>query len=171
MCTFFALPLRSKSIDVVWTSHAVELNAGGERKALTEIFRVAKSSLCLLEPYYEGNSDEGKRRMRHLGYIRALPDAIAELGGVLEDCVRVEHAVNPLNPTYAFVITPPPCMNAESAVQDRDFWACPSTGYPLSFLDGFIYCERSGLAYPILRGIPVLREESAILATALRHPS
>jgi hypothetical protein len=78
----------------------------GASKALAEIFRVAKIKVCLLEPYYEGNSNEVRRRMRRLCYIRGLPDTIEELGGVLEDCVRVEHAVNPLNPTYAFVMRP-----------------------------------------------------------------
>jgi uncharacterized protein YbaR (Trm112 family) len=107
--------------------------------------------------------------MDRLGYIRDLQGAIRDLGGVLEECIRIEHPVNPLNPTHAFVITPPPDTPAEAPAPGGDHWACPSTGYPASLHDDVLYCERSGLAYPVIHGIPVLRAEAAILATALRH--
>jgi uncharacterized protein YbaR (Trm112 family) len=136
---------------------------------LAEIFRVAKNKVCLFEPNYEGTSIEGRQRMERLGYVRDLPGAIQELGGVLERCVRIEHAINQLNPTYGFVIAPPPFTGIENDNEDCNFWACPSTGYPLSLGESFMYCESSGLAYPILSGIPVLRKEAAILATALRR--
>lgn len=164
----FALPLRNKSIDVVWTSHALEPNGGRERQVLREIFRVARKKICLFEPFYEENSAEGQQRMERLGYIRGLPDAIRDLGGVLDDCIRIRHPTNPLNPTYAFVITPPD-TEADAAAPEGEFWACPATRHELSLSDGFMFCQRSGLAYPVIRGIPVLREESAILATALRR--
>ena len=165
VCTLFSLPLQTKSIDIVWTSHAIEPNGGREREALAEIFRIAKNKVCLFEPNYEANTSEGKQRMERLGYVRNLPEAIHDLGGVLEDCIRIKSAINPLNPTYAFVITPPEAPEGNGRY---GFWACPSTGYPVSPFDGFMYCERSGLAYPLLLDIPVLRKEAAILATALR---
>lgn len=167
--TLFALPLRNKSIDVVWTSHAVEPNGGRERAALEDLFRVARKRVCLFEPYYERNSAEGQRRMERLGYIRSLPDAIKALGARLDDCIEIAHPVNPLNPTYGFIITPPAGDGSGDAASDEP-WACPATGQPLAPLDeGTMFCARTGLAYPILRGIPVLRAEAGVLATALRE--
>ncbi len=79
------LPLRDCSIDVVWTSHALEPNAGREKEALAELFRIARKRVVLFEPSYEDNSEAGRARMDTLGYIRGLPEAIAELGGRLEE--------------------------------------------------------------------------------------
>lgn len=165
--TLFALPLADKSVDVIWTSHALEPNGGREKEALTELFRVAKHGLCLFEPCYESNSPEGKARMERLGYIRNLASTISELGGKLEDCIPIKSTVNPLNPTHAFIVTVP----ASSVNHSDDIWACPATRYPLTRDAGYFYCYNSGLAYPILRGIPILRSDGAILATALRRPS
>lgn len=168
----FRLPLRTGSIDLVWTSHALEPNGGREREVLGELFRVAKR-LCLFEPSYEENSAEGRERMDRLGYVRDLPGAIRDLGGVLEESFRIQHAVNPLNPTHAYVIAAPPrdgrgdTDEQAEATPDGEYWACPATRYPAVLEPDLLYCERSGLAYPVLRGIPVLREESGILATAL----
>lgn len=49
-----------------------------------EIFGVAKHKVCLLGPCYECSSAEGKHQMARLGYIRDLPGAVRDLGGVLE---------------------------------------------------------------------------------------
>ncbi len=160
--SLFTLPLQSKSIDLLWTSHALEPNGGREKEALTELFRVARK-LCLFEPYYEANSTEGKLRMDRLGYIRDIPAVISSIGGVLEDCIPIRSVINPLNPTYAFIIATP------DRTESNDLWACPATRYPLTERSGFYYCCNSGLAYPILCDIPVLRPGAAILATALAN--
>lgn len=165
VASFFNLPLTDKSVDVIWSSHALEPNGGREREALAEIFRVARRRVCLFEPNYEANSEEGRARMDRLGYVRGLPQAIQSLGGQLDECIRIEHPTNLLNPTYAFVITPPDISSASSAPDD--IWACPTTGHEMRREPDIFYCERAGLAYPILRGIPVLKPAAAILATAL----
>lgn len=159
--SFFALPLADKSVDVIWTSHAVEPNGGREREALAELFRVARRKVCLFEPCYEANSSEGRERMDRLGYIRGLAAAAESLGASIEDCVRIESAFNPLNPTYAFVVTPPTRPSA------AHLWACPASHHALVSKAGFLYCESCGLAYPVLLDIPILRSEAAILATGL----
>jgi uncharacterized protein YbaR (Trm112 family) len=156
------LPLREGSIDVVWTSHALEPNAGRERDALAELFRIARKRVVLFEPSYEDNSDAGRARMDALGYIRGLPEAIAELGGRLEEKRALSVVSNPLNPTYAYVITPP----GVATPRVDDVWACPATRLPLERRGDCYWSEASRLAYPIIGGIPVLREDSAVYATA-----
>jgi ubiquinone/menaquinone biosynthesis C-methylase UbiE/uncharacterized protein YbaR (Trm112 family) len=155
------LPLRDKSIDVVWTSHAIEPNGGRERTALTELLRIARKRVILFEPSYENNSPEGRLRMEQLGYIRGLPEAVAALGGRLESVTPIAAISNPLNPTHAYVVTPPP-----GKAQDEE-WACPATGLPMEKRGDCFWSASSKLAYPIIDGVPVLREEAAILATAL----
>lgn len=157
-----SLPLLPKSVDVVWTSHALEPNGGREIEAVSEILRVARSCAVLFEPSYENNSEEGRARMERLGYVKGLPDAIKAAGGELIDCVRIEGPRNPLNPTYAYVIRPP-----EGSGRNADGWACPVAGTALREIDGFLYSDQAGLAYPVLMGIPVLRRNAGILATAL----
>jgi ubiquinone/menaquinone biosynthesis C-methylase UbiE len=163
VASFFALPFADKSVDVTWTSHALEPNGGHERKALSELFRVTKQKLCLFEPNYEANSPEGKARMERLGYIRNLKTTAEQLGATVNDWIRIEHAINPLNPTYAFIITPP------SAPASDYLWACPASHERLVPHNGFLFSQGAGLAYPVLLDIPVLRVEAAILASALLH--
>ncbi len=155
------LPLRDGSMDVVWTSHALEPNAGREKQALAELFRVARKRVVLFEPSYEDNSAAGRARMDALGYIRGLPDAIAALGGRLEEKRPIAATSNPLNPTYAYVITPPAVAPARSG----GVWACPATRLPMTPSGDCYWSEASLLAYPVIGGIPVLREEAAVYAT------
>lgn len=155
------LPLRDRSIDVVWTLHALEPNVGREKTALAELFRVARKRVVLFEPSYEDNSDAGRARMDALGYVRRLPAAIAALGGRLEDKRPIAAISNPLNPTYAYIVTPP-----GGTSRNDDEWACPATRLPMQRRGDCYWSEASRLAYPIIGGIPVLREESAIYATA-----
>lgn len=165
VANFFHLPLRDKSIDVIFTSHALEPNGGRETEIITELLRVTKK-LILFEPSFEHNSLEGQDRMRRHGYVSDLPKAIIAAGGILDELIKIETTGNLLNPTYAHVITPA----AQAKVEDyknESLWACPSTKLGMKEQAGFYMCLNSGLAYPILQGIPILRPESAILATAL----
>lgn len=161
----FYLPFVNSSIDVVWTSHALEPNGGREKLALTELLRVAKRKLILFEPYYEKNSSEGKSRMDRLGYIKGLPGVIEECGAVCEEILPLGNISNPLNPTHAFIITPPvECKEEEKKTP----WACPATRLPMEHAGDCYWSEYSMLAYPILQGVPIFRRESAILASGLR---
>jgi SAM-dependent methyltransferase len=159
----FHLPLQNASVDLVWTSHALEPNGGREREAVRELMRVARRSVVLFEPSYENNTDAGRARMERHGYIRGLRDAVEAEGGVVERDLMLEHSANPLNPTRALVLRPPPKARAARA----GLWACPTTGLPMERRDDCFWSERAVLAYPVLGGIPVLRPEAAILASAM----
>ena len=164
VANLFQLPLRDKSMDVIWTSHALEPNGGREREALVELLRVARKRVVLFEPSYENNSAAGRARMDSLGYIRGLPEAIVELGARLEAVSAITAVSNALNPTYAYVLVPPGVTPAEPVDTE---WACPATGLPMMRRGTCFWSEGSRLAYPIIDGIPVLRPEFAVLATAL----
>ena len=77
------IPLPNKSIDITTSSHALEPNGGNLGDLLKELFRVTKDKLVLFEPCYEINSDEGKKRMDSLGYIKNLHMKLRNLEVVL----------------------------------------------------------------------------------------
>ena len=159
----FHLPFRNKSIDVIWTSHALEPNGGREREIIKELFRVARKQVVLFEPSYEKNSEEGRARMSSLGYIRGLPQAIVDMGGRLEAIEPISVVSNPLNPTFAYIVRAPV---RDGAKGEDEPWACPSTGLPMQRRADCFWSRESRLAYPIIQGVPILRPSAAVLASA-----
>lgn len=169
----FHIPLASKSVDIIYTSHSIEPNGGRELEALQSIFRVAKKRVLLFEPYFEAASAEGQQRMLSHGYVKDIPEAIEKAGGVLHNLVKIENVDNALNPTYLFDIEVSPALpNVQDNVSRKTpslswAWADPITLETLQERDGYYFCSISGLAYPILASIPCLKPENAILATRL----
>ena len=75
------LPLADSSVDVVFTSHALEPNHGREEQLLKELLRVARRHLLLFEPSWE-NADQAVRdRMVQHGYVRDLLCTSSQLVG------------------------------------------------------------------------------------------
>lgn len=167
VCTLFRLPFADNSVDVVWTSHALEPNGGRELEAITELARVCRRHLVLFEPSYEHNSDEGRARMDRLGYVKDLAGSIARVPGlVLEQVVRIETTENPLNPTYAFI-----ARKTVSGSVSEPSLRCPLSHGNLDPHEAYVYCRLSLLAYPVLEGIPVLRIDKGICASVLDEES
>ena len=160
------IPLLDKSINVTTSSHALEPNGGKLKALLMELFRVTVDKLVLFEPCYEINSKEGKDRMDKLGYIKNVEGVVSELGGKLVDKIAIKHVYNPLNPTACFVITPP-TTGAQLTKKRNNTFSVPGTNMPLKKIGDFYYSTETGLCYPILKGIPVLRSNCSILATGL----
>lgn len=158
----FHLPFTDNAIDIVWTSHALEPNGGREEEALTELLRVTKKKLILFEPCYEKNSLEGKKRMEKLGYIKGLATVAERFGATCEEIIPITNISNPLNPTFAFIISP-------NFIDQKteSLWSCPATRLPMDRKNDCYWSEFSMLAYPIIKNIPILRPEAAILASAM----
>jgi ubiquinone/menaquinone biosynthesis C-methylase UbiE len=154
------LPLKSNSIDVVLTVHALEPNGGRELKLLSELARVSSKFLVLVEPDYEDSSKYQKARMQSLGYINSL-EPYFESAGL--DCVlkkKVFNNANSLNVASIFV------LRKLEKTQDQVFpdWVCPSNRDLLeNFGSGLI--SKMGLFYPILGAIPFLRRQDAKYVT------
>jgi SAM-dependent methyltransferase len=161
-------PLFDKSVNVTISSHALEPNGDILPALLSELFRVTRDKLILFEPCYEINSEEGKRRMDRLGYIKGIDTAARELGGHLIDRIPIKNVSNPLNPTACFIVEPPP--QPETPQLAADGWSrysVPGANYPLERIDDFMFSSVTRLCYPILRSIPILKSDAAILASAL----
>jgi SAM-dependent methyltransferase len=171
VASFFSLPIASNSFDLVFTTHAIEPNGGFEREALNELFRVSRSTVLLFEPSYENNSEEGRRRMESLGYIKGLPDAIGEVGGEIIDILPISAAPgflqSPLNPTYVYICKKLTVQSECNNSDNLSIWTCPGGEFPLTKMDDCYFSSDTLLAFPIIRGIPILRNESGVLASAL----
>jgi SAM-dependent methyltransferase len=158
------IPLLSKSVDVVVSSHALEPNGGREKELLAEVLRVARRYAVLFEPSYELNSSEGRARMDSLGYIRGLESAAQSLGATVEDVIPLQNVSNKLNPTVAFIIKP---AGEASAFEPGHRFADPGGNSPLQQYDTFFFSPERGVSYPIIDGIPILRSSAAVLTSAI----
>jgi SAM-dependent methyltransferase len=167
----FQLPLSDGSVDIVFTSHAIEPNGGREAEAIGELLRVTRRYLVLIEPLYEFAGREARSRMEHHGYIRNLVSAAHESGADVLEVRLLDYCSNPNNPSGVILLQPrlnPPASDEpESASSFR--YVCPITGAELHARSGCLFAASVGLAYPILEGVPILRPEKAIVASALKR--
>ncbi len=163
------IPLLNKSINITTSSHALEPNGGKLKELLNELFRVTIDKLVLFEPCFECSSEEGKRRMERLGYIKNIEGVVKELGGSVLEKVMIKNSMNPLNQTACYVIAPAPTDNrsTEQTGSGPNIFSVPGTDFPLTRLDDFYFSNETGLCFPVLKGIPVLKSNSGILASAL----
>lgn len=157
VANLFEIPLADNSIDIVYTSHSLEPNGGREIEALTELCRVARRYVVLLEPCYEAASDEGKARMMRHGYVRNLGQRARELGYEVIEDRPFGVSINSLNPTGLTVI-----RIAKEASSATDF-VCPITKTQLVRHGDVFFGPDSGLLYPVIDGLPCLLESSATL--------
>lgn len=159
-------PLGDKSVDVTTSSHALEPNGERLPELLAELFRVTADKLVLFEPCHEIASPEGQARMERLGYIRGMEEAVVRLGGTLLSRTTIRNPVNPLNPTACFVIKPPGASPARRPASGEGFCA-PGSNHPLERIDDFYFSNETGLCFPVLKSIPLLKRKCAIMASAL----
>jgi uncharacterized protein YbaR (Trm112 family) len=164
----FDIPLDNESVDIVYTSHSIEPNGGREVDAIRELIRVARCAVVLVEPIYELAHSEAQSRMRSHGYVRGLKRTIEDLGASVTDYRLLNHVSNPLNPSGVIVIDKSERKHDQKAAKRADpTWRCPLTHRPLRDMGDVFVAEQTGLAYPVMRGIPLLRREHGIIASRI----
>lgn len=161
----FAIPLEDESVDIVYTSHSLEPNGGREEAALRELFRVSRQAVVLVEPIYELASAEAQSRMRHHGYVRGLKDTADRIGGAkVTDFRLLQYTSNSLNPSGLVLIEK---VAHKQGWGKSPGWRCPLIYTPLRDVEDVFVSDESGLIYPVLRGIPLLRAEHAVVASGI----
>lgn len=160
----FNIPLGDSSVDIVYTSHSLEPNGGREEPAIRELLRVARRAVVLIEPIYELAKKEAQQRMMHHGYVRGLKEAAERAGAAVTEYRLLDHISNPLNPSGVLVLEKVSIETQEKGVFS---WCCPLT-YTRLCDEGDVFVSKStGIAYPVLRAIPMLRREHAIVASGI----
>ncbi|MCK8489025.1 methyltransferase domain-containing protein [Paenibacillus sp. MBLB2552] len=161
----FCSPLRDNSVDVVYTVHSIEPNGGREREGLTELYRVARKYLVLVEPAYEFADEPSKQRMLAHGYITNLYETALQLGYEIIEHRQFEVSLNPLNPTGLIIIRKEASEESDPKTDEKSPICCPITKASIQRIKAAFYSPESMLAYPILDGIPCLLPQNAIVAT------
>lgn len=161
----FEIPLEDSSVDVVYTSHSLEPNGGREEPAIAELLRLARHAVVLVEPIYELASPAAQARMTHHGYVRGLKQTAERLGATVKDYRLLEHIENPLNPSGVLVLEKG--NRPAQAAGPAPAWRCPLTATPLTDAGDALFSKDSGLAYPVLRGVPLLTTAHGVVASKL----
>lgn len=164
VASIFHIPYADSSVDIVYTSHTIEPNGGREREILSELYRVAKRYLVLLEPGYELASAEARARMESCGYCRNLATHARELGMSVVRHEMFPHSANPLNPTALIIIE-----KDASATAGKARKICPKHGTPLEVSAIGCFSPDGLTAYPVLGGIACLRPQDAVIASHYRQ--
>jgi SAM-dependent methyltransferase len=168
MADLFGIPLADASVDVVFTSHALEPNGGREAAGIRELLRIARRAVVLVEPIYEFAGEAAQARMRSHGYIRNLRAAAESVGATILEYRPIEYSGNKLNPSGLMVLQPsarPQDSRGES--KSTIAWRCPLTHAPLREAEDIFCANETGIVYPVMRGIPLLRAEHAVVASRL----
>ena len=159
----FEIPLADSSVDVVYTSHSLEPNGGREEAAIKELMRIARRAVVLIEPVYELTDSEAQARMRKHGYVRDLKKTAEALGATVTDYRLLDYSGNPLNPS-GLVLIDKACMTSSGSPDVQ--WRCPLTHSALVADAMGFYSRDTGLVYPVLGGIPLLRSSHAVVASS-----
>lgn len=160
------IPYADESFDVVFTAHAIEPNRGAEAAILSELFRVARRFVVLVEPAYETAGAEARARMDAMGYCRDLPGTAKALGIEVVSSEPFEGPSTTLNPAAVTILRKD--SQAPPVVPE---YACPAYRTPLDRLEDCFFSPDSMRAYPILAGIPCLRSSHAIIASKRLDPA
>ena len=161
----FSIPLKDNSVDIVYTSHALEPNGGKEKAALQELYRIAGKYIVLLEPVFEFASTEGQKRMERMGYIKDLYNVAISLGYNVIEYKKFDQILNPLNPTGVLIIEKDKTHQTKTPEL-----VCPLFHTKLSKTKKcYLYSKNSLLAYPVIDNVPILLKDKAIVATHLNE--
>jgi hypothetical protein len=162
----FNIPMKDNSIDIVYTSHSLEPNGGREIESIKELLRVARKAVILVEPCYELASEDAQQRMRSHGYVRGLKTAAESLGVNIVDYRLLDFFKNPLNPSGVMTLLK---SKTSFPIKKSDIgkWQCPLTGVQLIDSGDYFYAESVGIGYPVLKGIPLLSPNHAVIASKL----
>lgn len=160
----FQIPLNDSSIDYVYTSHSLEPNGGREHEAIKELLRVARRAVVLIEPIYELADSVAQARMRSHGYVRNLRNTAEQLGANVSEYRLLDYCANPLNPSGLVLLEKQASNLPEYDLET--IWRCPLTHSPLVADNTGYFAPETGIVYPVLAGIPLLRFSHAVVASA-----
>jgi hypothetical protein len=155
------MPLADQCVDIVFTSHSLEPKHGREACLIKELLRITRRNLILFEPSWEFANEAVRSRMIEHGYVRDLPRHIQEAGGRLVSLNPLPNSLNPLNPTFCYIVEPVRDNSRQSNFDSR--FQCPRSGLPLQKCTNYLWSMEGGWAYPEIEGISCLRMKHGVL--------
>ncbi len=141
-------------------------NGGKEDMAIKKLFRIVRKAVVLMESCYKVATENAPQHMRDHGYVRDLKATSEAVGSNVIDHRLLDICSNPQNPSGVTILVKP------SALLDRTQFS-PETIGSARYWGSFngqrrlFYADSVGIAYPVLQGVPLLRPEHAVVASAL----
>jgi len=161
---FFNCPIQNDAVDVVYSLHSLEPNGGKEKEILTELYRITRKYLVLIEPIYELAGEQSKVHMDKYGYVKNIYKTALELEYKVID-YRILFEDNFRSDCNTGVVIIEKNSKILSKRENISPLGCPVTKLPLSLHKENYYCKDSLLLYPVINNIPCLLPENAIVAT------
>ena len=116
----------------------------------------------MVEPCYERATPEMQARMDQHGYVRGLPETLRSLGHPARLIEPFGVDRNPVNAASLFIVD-----IAEAKPSRPAHFVSPISHRPLVRQADCWFCPDDGHAFPIIGGIPCLRQQNAVLASKL----
>lgn len=106
------------------------------------------------------------RHRNGYGYVRGLKFTAEELGVSVVEYGLLDVCNNPRNFSgVVLMVKPEPVLKAASIV---GHWQCPLTDVPMVDQGNVFYAEKVDIAYPVMRGEPLLRVKHGVVATKIK---
>jgi ubiquinone/menaquinone biosynthesis C-methylase UbiE len=156
------MPFADNAVECLYTFHSVEPNGGREKLILSELLRVARNYLVLVEPDYDRFDEAQKKRMEQHGYVKHLEKHLRELGANVIRYEPWELDVAAHNRASLFVIEK---KKISSTISAEVQFASPVSHAKLKRIPEGYYSESDGFIFPVISGIPVFTNQNAILAS------
>jgi hypothetical protein len=138
--------MADNSIDVVYISHSLEPNGGRKEVAISELLRVARKAVVLVESIYKFLPENAQKRMAENGYVLNLKSTAKKLGATLVNNRLLDVCSNPVNPSGVVLMvksfSPSRRLGGITGVS----WQCPLTGVPLADLGDLCRTGRNCLS-------------------------
>ncbi len=156
----FQTPYPDNAFDIIYTVHALEPNTNKVKEIVEELYRITNKYLVLVEPSYELGNEATRANIDKHKYIKNLKATIDNLGYKI-----LEYELFPVG-TYA---NQPAIMviekNGKAENSKAVNYVCPVCHKELISRDGNYFCEDCMVVYPVLKNVPLLTKENAILFT------
>jgi ubiquinone/menaquinone biosynthesis C-methylase UbiE len=156
------IPLSDNSVDLVYTSFALEPNHGNEELLMKELFRISRKYVLLIEPSFELGSKITREHIKKHGYVRNLPNVIKKLGHKI-----IIHELGPFykkNNQSAIILAE---KNTTHKFSKNIKFTSPISGKSIIKNKNFWYCKDDGYIFPVIHQIPCLVKENGILASKI----
>ena len=151
--------ISENSVDVVITHHSLEPNLGMETVIIDEFLKVSNKYVILIEPIYELNPKKNQVRMDKYGYIKNLYKICKKLNCDILEYSLLDVHYESKNKTGIIVL-----KKKKSSKKKNIRFKCLLTNNLLSKKKDFYYEDKIGIIYPIIKEIPILTDDKAIIA-------
>lgn len=157
------IPLSSSSIDIVFTSHAIEPNSLNSTTIIEELARVSKHYVALFEPCYEEATDEMKAHMDKHNYARGIRKCCEANGLELIDIDQNLPCIEPILNKTTFMLFKKSQTGLSNSLDSYKYISPDSNRYELDELESStLICRKNDTMYPSLHGVRLINQNNAI---------